>query len=615
MSWTKAQIRKHTANLPEVPGVYLMRGHEGQVLYVGKAINLKSRVGSYFHKSGDPRPFVGLLHDVLDRIETVVTSNEKEALILENELIKKHKPPFNIFLRDDKSYLYLRIDPGADFPRLDLVRRRRRDGATYFGPHHSASSVRGTHAMVNRHFGLRTCRDHQFRNRSRPCLEHQMGRCMGPCSGLGSPGEYGRRVKAALLFLKGRHDQVLKVLAQRMTTASETENFEEAARIRDQLGAVKALMTRQAVVLPSTRDADAVGFSRDGDSAAFAVLRFEGGVLRDRIPYVLEKVLAPEEDLVASFLLQYYARAPLPNQVLLPRGMVPGTGALQEVLAVRGERAVKILEPARGPRHDAVIMAQKNAKVLLDESLASGRVAARSLERVAELLGLQAPPVRIEAFDMSTLQTTEPVGSMVVFTNGLPDKKAYRTYAVRGEAGPGDTGFMKEVLSRRFRKARVEGPVPDLVLLDGGPSQLSVVSDVLEDLGWFDLPLAALAKSKVLGPGHGPASHSPERIYVRAADRNQEPIVPPANDPGLHLLMRLRDEAHQFAIRFHRKRRGKRGNRSVLDGIPGLGRKRKTLLLSRFGSVKAIRSATLEDLRAVKGVPGPVAQAILKKLH
>ncbi|NOZ02494.1 MAG: excinuclease ABC subunit UvrC, partial [Deltaproteobacteria bacterium] len=417
------------------------------------------RVSQYFHKSGDTRPFVGLLHGVLDRIETVITGNEKEALILENELIKKHRPPYNIFLRDDKNYLYLRIDPREDFPRLDLVRRRRKDGAIYFGPHHSASSVRGTHALVNRYFGLRTCRDHQFRNRSRPCLEHQMGRCLGPCSGLATPAEYGMRVKDALLFLKGRRDRVLKSLMRRMKDAADAENFEEAARLRDQLRAVKSSLTRQAVVLPTSRDVDAVGLARDGESAAFAVLRFEGGVMLDRIPYVLENAVAPDEDLIGTFLIQYYARAPIPDQLLVPKGILKGSRAIREVLSQRGGRSVRILEPSKGPRGDAIRMAGRNAEALLKESLLSGRVTARAMARVAELLGLESPPSRIEAFDMSTISSTNPVGSMVVFTDGKPDKKAYRTFAVRGEEGEGDTGFMKEVLTRRFRRAREDGVV------------------------------------------------------------------------------------------------------------------------------------------------------------
>lgn len=624
MAWTREQIERHTRDLPEAPGVYLMKGRDGHVLYVGKAVHLKNRVSSYFHRSGDPRPFVRRLSGVLDRIEVVVTSNEKEALILENELIKKHRPPFNILLRDDKNYLYLRLDPREPFPRLDLVRRRRTDGATYFGPYHTASSVRGTHALVNRHFGLRTCRETQFRNRSRPCLEHQMGRCLGPCA-LGVPPEaYRERVEAALMFLRGRHDEVVRGLGRRMLRAAEAENFEEAARLRDQLRAVRAAMTRQSVVLPVREDVDAVGLAREGDTVAFAVLRFEAGVLLDRIPYVLEGVVAPDDDLADTFLVQYYSRAPVPDRLLLPKGVVDGVGALAEVLGARGSRRVRVAEPARGPLHDALRMAADNARQALRERLASSQAVGRALQAVADLLGLPRPPRRIEAFDMSQIQGAEPVGSLVVFTDGRPDRKAYRTYAVRGEAGAGDAGAMREVLSRRFSRALAEGGMPDLVLLDGGPPQLSVVARTLEEMGLGDLPLAALAKSRVVGRGVGTARHSPERLYVRGAPTGVRdggagveaaPIVPPGNDPGLHLLMRVRDEAHRFAVSFHRKRRSRRAHASVLDGIPGLGRKRRTLLLRRFGSVSALQAATLDDLLAVPGLPAPVAKAVLERLH
>lgn len=624
MAWTREQIERHTRDLPEAPGVYLMKDRGGRVLYVGKAVHLKNRVSSYFHRSGDPRPFVRLLSGVLDRIEVVVTSNEKEALILENELIKKHRPPFNIVLRDDKNYLYLRLDPREPFPRLDLTRRRKPDGATYFGPYHTASSVRGTHALVNRHFGLRTCRDTQFRNRARPCLEHQMGRCLGPCALAVSPDAYRERVEAALMFLRGRHDEVCREIETRMLRAAEAENFEEAARLRDQLRAVRAALTRQSVVLPVREDVDAVGLARDGDTAAFAVLRFEAGVLLDRIPYVLEGVVAPDDDLTESFIIQYYSRAPAPDRALLPRGLVAGVEALAEVLAARGSRRVRVAEPARGPLRDAWRMAEENARQLLRERLASSQAVGRALRAVADWLGLARPPRRIEAYDMSQIQGAEPVGALVVFVDGRPDRKAYRTFAVRGEAGEGDAGAMREVLSRRFTRALAEGGMPDLVLLDGGPSQLAVVSAVLDDLGLSDVPVAALAKSRVVGQGFGAALHSPERLYVRhaatglreaGAGGEATPIIPPQNDPGLHLLMRVRDEAHRFAVSFHRRRRSRRAHASALDGITGLGRRRRTLLLRHFGSVSALQAATLGDLRAVPGLPDPVAEAVFRKLH
>jgi excinuclease ABC subunit C len=636
MSWASEEVARITAAIPHQPGVYVMRDAGGRVLYIGKAIDLANRVAQYFHASGDPRPFVKMLHGLLERVDTIVTTNEKEALLLENELIKKHRPPFNIVLRDDKTYLYLRIDPGDRAPRAELVRRRRADGALYFGPYHNAASIRGTHSLVNRHFGLCTCKESEFRNRTRPCLEFQMGRCLGPCVGLGSAEAYRERVEAAVLFLRGRHEEVRKALAERMRRASEAENFEEAARLRDQLKAVESAMTRQAVVLPTQRDADAIGLGREGDVAAFAVLRFEGGVLSERVPYVLDGAVAPSDDLLESFVVQYYGRAPIPADVYLPSGILDDTRALDEVLRgrvrdlgpqtsdLRPPPLVRVHAPARGPAADAVRMACQNAVLLARESLASGEARSRASMRVTELLGLSSPPRRIEGYDLSTLFSAEPVGVAVTFLDGKPDKRGYRTFAVRLEEGPGDVGFLREVLRRRFSKATEPGESPDLVLIDGGESQLRTAADVLSGLG-LDVPLVALAKSRVVGKGSvGPASHSPERLYVLDAPAGvREPgapaptrlIVPPQNDAGLHLLMRVRDEAHRFAVKFHRRRRAKREAASALDGIPGLGKTRRVALLRHFGSVAAIRAASVEDLATVNGIPATVAEAVHERMH
>lgn len=630
--WDPSAVERLTGNIPHEPGVYLMRDRGGRIVYVGKAIDLRNRVLSYFREGSDPRPFVRRLEGLLDRIDTVVTTNEKEALLLENELIKKHRPPFNIVLRDDKSYMYLRVDPREAFPRLELARKRRDDGAHWFGPYHSAASIRGTHALVNRHFGLRTCKDVQFRNRSRPCLEHGMGRCLGPCALPGLAAAYGERVEAAILFLQGRHNEVVTRLEARMTAAAEAENFEEAARLRDQVKAVRTALTRQSVVLPAMRDADAVGYAREAETAAFAVLRFEAGVLSERVPFVMEGVVAPDEDVVESFLVQYYGRAPVPAMVLVSPGALTGTAALQAVLAPRRSPAAVVRAAVRGTDADAVRMAGKNARLLLDEALAGERSRSGALGRVATLLGLAAPPRRIECYDMSTLFGVEPVGSMVVFTDGKPDRRAYRTFAVRLEEGPGDTGFMREVLKRRFARLRAaeledgEGGFsarPDLVLLDGGEAQLGVAADVLAAMGLETIPIAAIAKSRVSDRGPGPAQHSSERLFVpdvAAGVREDGPlptrlVVPEASDPGLHVLVRLRDEAHRFAVSFHRKRRARKDHASVLDGIDGLGPKRRTALLRAFGSVAAIRAATAEELRSTGGLPGPVADAVVARLH
>jgi excinuclease ABC subunit C len=627
-SWSPDRVRALLAPIPATPGVYLMRDAQGAVLYVGKARILSERVPSYF-AGHDPRPFVALLSRVLDRIDTVSTRTEKEALILENELIKRHKPPFNILLKDDKNYLYLRLDPGIPFPRLELVRRRRDDGALYFGPHHTASSIRGTHALVNRHFGLRTCRDTEFRNRARPCLEHQMRRCLGPCVGGGAAEAYRERVQDAVLFLRGRYDDVRRQLRDRMASAADAENYEEAGRIRDQLKAIDASLSRQAVVLPTLHDTDAVGFSREGDCVAFAVLRFEAGVLSERIPYVLEGVVAPDEDLAESFLVQYYGRAPVPAELLLPPILPEGGEALAQVLEARAGHVVGVRTSPRGPAGDAVKMANANAETLLKEAVASGRTRDRASGRLAELLGLPRAPRRIEGWDMSQFQASEPVGARVVFTDGRPDRQAYRTYAVRAPEGAGDPGMMAEVLQRRFAKSD-DGALPDLLLLDGGEAQLGAALAVLASLDLDRIPVVAIAKSRVIGKSTTRAEHSPERLYLPVSLPGPDPVpgvreavsgsgirlvIPPQNDPGLHLLVRVRDEVHRFVVAFHRKRRAKRESASVLDRIPGLGKKRRVILLRRFGSVAGLRQASLDELRAVTGIPAPVAEAVFETLH
>jgi excinuclease ABC subunit C len=619
MSWDAKQIEGFLQNIPPEPGVYLMKDKGGKVIYIGKAIHLYNRVSNYFQESGDPRPFVKLLSGILDRIDTVVTSNEKEALILENELIKRHRPRFNVLLKDDKNYLYLRLDPKARWPRLELVRRRKDDDAEYFGPYHSAFAARQTFALINRHFGLRSCSDTMLKNRSRPCLEYSMGRCPAPCLELISTADYEQRVQAALLFLKGRHDDVRRMLTKQMNLAADNENFEEAARLRDRLKAIESAMIKQAVILPTTQDLDAIGFARAGDCAAFAVLRFEKGVLVERVPYILDGVVAPEEDLLESLAFQYYGRAPIPAQVLLPPGQLERTAPLEEVLGARSQRVVKVIRPYRGPNADAIRMAIHNAELLLAEGLGSRKTRDRALARVAELLGLSSLPRRIETYDMSQFQSAEPVGAMVVFINGQPEKKAWRTYGIRLEEGPGDVGFMREVLKRRFANLR-DNPedMPDLIVLDGGESQLSVGISVMAEAG-LSIPMVALAKARVIDHGFGPSKKIPERLYVQdmvagvADSAGFRQIVPQAHDAGLHLLMRMRDEAHRFVVKFHRKRRFKKGTGSILDGIAGLGPKRRVMLLRHFRTVGNIKSASLEELNEV--LPMGVAKAVFDKIH
>lgn len=612
MAWSQEEIERLTAAIPHLPGVYIMRDRSGRVLYVGKAVDLANRVMQYF-RGGDSRPFVSILHSVLKVIDTIVTTNEKEALLLENELIKKHRPPFNIVLRDDKSYLYLKIDLNAPVPKLEMVRRRVKDKAFYFGPYHSSSSIRHTFDLINRYFGLRTCSDIQLRNRKRPCLEYQLGRCLGPCTGLGKDA-YRERVEAAVLFLQGRYEEVKRRLVERMKTAAETENFEEAARLRDQLRAIETSMAPQAVILPLLEDADAIGFVREGDVAAFAVLRFESGRLSDKVPFVLENTGAPDDELLESFVMQYYGRASVPRKVFLPHGVIQELTALREALMTRFlDKELLIYAPSRGPAADAVKLANQNARQLVREALVSTECRTRALTRIAELLGLDRLPRVIEGYDFSNLFSSEPVGVKVVFEDGKPSKRGYRTFAIRTEGG--DVQFVREVIRRRFLD---RSEIPDVILIDGGEQQLRAAVSALKESD-IDVPVVALAKSRVIRKGSfGPAEHSPERLFVLDAHTPDSPVrmlLPLQHDVGLHLLMRVRDEAHRFAISFHRRRRIKKETVSVLDGIKGLGKKRRVILLRHFGSVASIKAASLEELKAVPQIPPFVAERLFLKVH
>jgi len=603
------KIERLLEHIPQACGVYLMKDKNGKVVYVGKAINLRSRVSSYFQKSSDPRPFVRFLGDLLDKIDVVLTRNEKEALILENELIKKYKPPFNILLKDDKNYLYLKLDVGVDFPKLELVRRRKEDGALYFGPYHVASSARSTYALINKYFGLRTCSDRDFKNRSRPCIEYQMKRCLGPCVLSINKEEYRMRVKEASLFLQGRHQEVLKELKDRMFHAADQENFEEAARIRDQIRAIERALDRQGVVLPVERDVDAIGYSRDADVASFCVLRFEKGALSDTIPYVHKNAIGPDGDILEQFLVQYYQKAPVPDIVLVPRGVVEDLTALTEVLSQRSEKEVDVTEPARGAFLDALKIATENARHALSQALEDEEIARYEVRRLCELLGIPHEIQRIEGYDMSTTMGDEYVGVMVVFRGGRADKASYRYFKIKGEARS-DVEAMKEVLLRRFiRLKEEEGEKPDLILLDGGVAQLNCGKEVLEMTGFSDIPVVALAKERIDRRQRiGFPVYLPERIYFYSPltggtgpRDTPEPFVPRQDDPGLRLLMRVRDEAHRYALRFHRKRRAKKGLLSVLEGVRGIGKKRLKALLERFGSVGGIREASFEDVAKVVG--------------
>ena len=603
---------------PEHPGVYVMKDAAGEVIYVGKAKSLKARLKQYLHGQ-DERFFVHFLGAVLGDIEVVLTHSAKEALLLEDQLIKQFQPRYNVKLKDDKRFIHLRIGSRHAYPRLEVVRKPAKDKARYFGPYASASSARATLRQVNRYFKLRTCTDQTFRNRSRPCLEHQIKRCPAPCVLPVPADEYHRHIEDVAMFLDGRRAALIDELRARMMKAAEGEDFEHAAMLRDQWRAVeRSLEAQSAVILGSRRDVDAVGLHREGAKVAVAVLRFRSGTLLGARGYALTGQEFPDAEVLAGFCRDYYSLGhEIPDDVLLPVE-IDAEDALGEWLTdlrrERGgaERKVKVAAPSRGTKRRLVGAAIDNAKQVFEDRLRQSD-AQQVLDGLRRKLGLRALPERIECYDISNIQGTDPVASMVVFEQGEPAKKEYRSFKIRSLETPNDFAMMYEVLTRRFsRGLREGGKLPDLVVVDGGVGQLKMAVAALSDLGVHDVDVCGLAKARTQQSDDDKRSRrSPERVFLPG---KQHPVILKQTSDEVYLLTRLRDEAHRFAITFHRKRRGKRTLKSALDDIPGVGPARRKALLQAFGSVKAMRGKTAAELAVVAGIGEELAAVIVAKL-
>ncbi|NUP10494.1 MAG: excinuclease ABC subunit UvrC [Polyangiaceae bacterium] len=600
---------------------------EGKVLYAGKAKVLRSRVRSYFQESGsDARYFIPFLRDLAADIETVVTATEKEAAVLENELIKKHRPRFNVKLRDDKDFLCLRLDPTKDWPRLETVRRPDPDGARYFGPYHSATSARRTLHLVNKHFHLRTCSDTDFASRKRPCLQYQIKRCPAPCVYDVDKGEYDAQVRAVSLFLEGRHDELTSELGRWMREASQAMEFERAAIYRDQLQAVESIRESQRIVSVSDVDEDIIGIFREGSNIEIEVLFVRSGRVRDTIAYSLRKIELPDEEVIANFLTEFYGgdeeRGPIPPEILLPT-LPEASEGMSEWLSERRGRKVELLVPKRGPRKKLLDLAEENAK----NSYQSKKRAAEDIEaRLAEVrdrLRLPTVPHRIECCDISHLGGTDTVGSVVSLLDGQPDKKRYRSFHVRGVSGGDDYAAMYEVLSRRFRRGKTardqavidkedavsetseppaetepsppEWDLPDLFVVDGGRGQLNIALTAARDLGLHDLSIVGLAKERETVTGEKVV----DRIYLPGQKNG---INLRGSSSALFFLARARDEAHRFANHIRKKLGASRRLRTELQDVKGLGEAARTSLLRVLGSVDGVREASDEAILAVPGI-------------
>ena len=624
MSFTPpTNVQEILKNLPTKPGVYLHKDKYGKVIYVGKAINLRSRVRSYFHSNVDSIKTQRLRRDIID-IEIITTDSELEALLLENTLIKKYKPHYNIRLKDDKRYPYIKVHWADDFPKVTVTRRMVRDGSRYFGPYTSVWAVHQTLDLIRRVFPYLTC-DRKINGQdTRACLYYDIKLCNGPCIGAVEQEAYRMMIKGLMDFLNGRSEHIMRQLEERMMKAAENMQFEKAAEYRDQLKAVNRIVAKQKVISAANTDQDVIAFAREKGDACVQVFFIRHGKLIGRDYFLLDGTEGEsDQDVLQEFVTQFYDDAAhIPKEVLLPHEVAEAM-VIEEWLRQKRSTKVTLRVPQRGVKKQLVEMATNNAAdtlaTLRQQWAADRSKHVEAMTELQEALELPSPPARIECYDISHTQGKQTVGSMVVFVQGAPKKSDYRRFNVR-TVGNDDYGAMKEVLERRFQRYKdymggeLHDPgqigkvkkqtawalLPDLLIIDGGKGQLSMAVEVLQQFDLQDeVPLAALAKRE-------------EELFVPGRGRS---ILLPERSQGLYLVQRVRDEAHRFANEGHRKRRAKVGVASILDGIPGIGPKRRQILLAHFGSLDDLRKATAEEIGSVPGIPIQVAEAVKAHLE
>jgi excinuclease ABC subunit C len=597
--------------LPARPGVYLLKDKHTKVIYVGKAKNLRSRVRTYF-RGGDERSQVRFLMQRVVDLETLLTTNDKEALILENNLIKQYKPRYNIRLKDDKSYVSVKVTTQDAWPRILVTRKIVRDGSKYFGPYASAYSVRETLDTIRKVIPLRTCSDGVFRNRSRPCLEYQIKRCLGPCCLEVDPRVYQQHLREAMMLLEGKSQQLVRQLDDDMRRAADELRFEEAARLRDQIRAIERTQERQQVVSHWGEDQDVFGIYREGGFIEAQVLFVRQGKLTGNQAYSFEDFELPDDEVLEALLTQFYqGDRYVPDEILVPVDM-EDQEVRADYLSERKGKRLEILRPQRGDKVRLLEMAAENAAQSFRERQDSERKHERMSEELQRKLHLRNAPKRIECFDISNIQGRLAVGSMVTFDEGEPDKSRYRRFRIKTVPEADDFRMMYEVLKRRFTRAKEEGSYPDLLVVDGGKGQLNVALEVLRELEINEIDAVGLAKMRVeRDPQAVEITHSEERVFLPG---RKNPVILKRNSTALFLLQRVRDEAHRFAITYHRQLRSKERLRSVLDSIPGVGSARRKRLLRHFGSVRRIRDASVEALTQVPGISAGLAAQIKNSL-
>jgi excinuclease ABC subunit C len=593
------------ANLSQRPGVYRMIAGNGEVLYVGKARNLKNRVSTYFTGNKAHAAKTMAMVSQIASIEVTATASETEALLLEYNLIKRHRPRYNVTLRDDKSFPYLYITTEQDYPRISFYRGTRKLPGRFFGPYPNARATRETVLLLQKLFLLRPCSDTFFANRSRPCLQYQIKRCSGPCVGLISVENYKQDVVDAMQVLEGRGAELIDDLAQRMEEAAQRLEFEKAARLRDQINGIKAIHSTQSVTRNVTEDIDAVALVSQGGDHCVSIVFVRGGRNLGSSNFFPRAGLAEAGELLSGFLAQYYLGRDAPGEILISQP-IEDADLLEATLSERLERSVRIRSGVRGVRARWLEMARTNAEIGLNMRRATEATTAEQLQSVAEVFGLSAPPKRMECFDVSHTMGERTVASCVVFGPEGPLKSDYRRFNIEGLEPGDDYGAMRQALSRRYARIKKgEAPLPDLLLIDGGPGQLAEAVAVLKELEIEGVCVAGVAKGADRRPGQ-------ERLFLAG---EEHPRILAPDSPALHLIQRIRDEAHRFAITGHRQRRAKARTHSVLETVPGLGPRKRRELLRQFGGLQGVARAGVDDLAKVHGIGRKLAQSIYDTLH
>ena len=594
--------------LPSSPGVYLLKDKKGRSLYIGKAKNLRNRLRSYLTQNigKDLRPQIPYLMQEICDLDYFVTQNERDALLLENSLIKQKKPKYNIRLKDDKNYASLRLDPREKFPKLTYTRRVLRDGAMYYGPFASGQALRQTKRLIHKIFPLRDCTDEKFKRHStRPCLNYYMKLCLGPCAGKVDKGRYGEVVEQTKMFLKGERKEIIRLLCTNMNKASEELRYEDAAHYRDQIELLKRHLGVDLHISSNLMDKDIVGFYRDAQFVEFVVLFSRGGAIIDMVEYPFNNATLEDEEIVREFIEQLYGGERfIPQEIIIPLRF-EWVEALREWLSEKRGKKIRITVPKRGANLKLLELARRNAEESFRRRSTEKQKEHSLLQRVKDSLYLSKLPFSIECFDISNIQGSIAVASMVRFEDGKPAKSRYRRYRIKTVFGANDYAMMYEVLQRRLKRAEQEDwELPDLILIDGGKGQLNIVHQVLSELGFLDkVKLASIAKGREEG--------EIDKIYIPG---RKDSVLLTKNSQELLFLMRIRDEAHRFAITYHKKLRAKKAFESQLDFIKGIGKRRRETLLKHFGSISGIREASIEEISSIHGMNRRVAQEIKRYL-